>query len=93
MALTCLIVGFFAVVRGTKILVDDRIAAPYRQWIVSKWGKDSLIAYWAHCPWCTSIWVGALVMPPVVLWPNQWTLAAVAVLASSLFAGLILDKE
>jgi hypothetical protein len=93
MIVTCLIVATVAVTRLTRLLVTDKLMVGYRQFIVRKWGKDSLAAYWAHCPWCTSMWVALFVMPPAVFWPNQWVLAALSVPAASMVAGLLLDKE
>lgn len=88
-----LIVGFIAVARLTRLMVSDKLTVGYRQWVVGKWGKESWQVYWAHCPWCTSMWVSLLVMPVAVLWPNQWVIAALAVPAGSMIAGLMLDKE
>ena len=91
--LISLIVGFVAVTRLTKLMVDDKIMVGYRRWIINRWGKDSMAAYWAHCPWCTSMWVSLLVMPVAAIWPNQWVIAGLAVPAGSMIAGLILDRE
>ena len=93
MLLISLVLGTLAVTRLTKLLVDDRIMLNYRVWVRTKWGEESLIAYFVDCPWCTSIWVGALVMPWTVLYPNRWVMSVTAFLAASLVAGLILDRE
>lgn len=92
-SIACFLFAFTAVIRATKILTDDEIALPYRQWIVKKWGPQSKIAYWAHCPWCTSIWVGTPFMALAVFWPTKGLLTFFAMLSASLFAGLVLDRE
>jgi hypothetical protein len=93
MLLISLVLGLLAVTRLTKLLVDDRLMLSYRVWVRKKWGEDSLAAYFVDCPWCTSMWVGALVMPWTVLYPNRWVMSVTAIIASSLVAGLILDRE
>lgn len=93
MLLISLVLGVLAVTRLTKLMVDDRIMLNYRVWVRNKWGEESLAAYFVDCPWCTSIWVGALVMPWTVLYPNRWVMSVTACLAASMVAGLILDRE
>lgn len=58
-----LILATFAVARITRLLTEDRITVGYRRWVIGKWGEDSLAAYLVHCPWCTSIYIAAAVMP------------------------------
>lgn len=93
MILLSLVVGALAVARVTRLFVEDRITLGYRRWIINKWGPDSLGAYFAGCPWCTSIWVAALLMPPAALFPNRWVIAALAVPAASLLAGFAAKLE
>ena len=88
-----LIVASLAVARITRLLVEDKIMVGYRQWVVKKWGPESLPAYFAHCPWCTSFWVSLPVMPVATFWPNQWVIAPLAVLAASMISGLLLDRD
>lgn len=88
-----LVVATLAVVRITLLLVDDQITNGYRRWVVNRWGDNSMPSYLVHCPWCTSIWVAAPVMPAAVIWPNTWVIAGFAVPAASLVAGLILDRK
>jgi hypothetical protein len=91
--LISLIVATLAVASLTKLLVDDRLTVGYRQWVVRKWGKESLQAYLAHCPWCTSFWVALPVMPVAVFWPNKWVIAVLSIFAARMIAGLLLDKD
>ena len=94
-----LVTGYLAVARITRLLTEDRLLVPYRRWIVNKWGEDSLTAYLAHCPWCTSMWVAMLIMPVTwvvidVLTPDfPWWLtifaAAMSIPAASHVAGML----
>ena len=93
MLLISLILGVLATMRLTRLMVEDRIMLAYRVWARKKWGDESLAAYFVDCPWCTSIWVGALVMPWTVLYPNRWVMSVTAILAASLVSGLVLDRE
>ncbi len=89
MLILSLVVAMLAVSRLTMLLVDDKLTVGYRRWVVRKWGEESMMSYLVHCPWCTSIWVAIPVMPVAVLFPNQWTVAALSIPAASLVAGLL----
>lgn len=91
MLLTSLLIAVLAVARVTRLLVEDRIAVGLRQWVVRRWGEDGKMAYLFHCPWCMSIWVGLVTMPPAAIFPNRWVVAVLAVPAASMVAGLLLD--
>jgi hypothetical protein len=89
-----LLVGMLAVARLTRLLVDDEITIGIRRWVVKRFGEESKTAYFAHCPWCTSIWISLLVMPLAVLAMTGWTLegivlAILAIPAASMVAGLL----
>jgi hypothetical protein len=88
-----IVVGVLAVARITRLLVEDQLLVTYRQWVVRSWGETSMAAYLAHCPWCTSIWVSIAVMPPAVLFPNKWVIAALAIPAASMITGLLSDRK
>lgn len=87
-----LLVATFAVARLTRLIVDDQIFNRFRRWVLRKWGDESWQSYLITCPWCMSIWLGAVIMPPAAIWPNQWVIAALAVPAASMVTGLLLDK-
>lgn len=93
MLIVSLIVAAFAVARITRFLTEDFLTDGYRRWMVNRFGDQSKMAYLAHCPWCTSFWVAALVVPPAVLWPNQWVIMAYAILAASMLSGLLIDRK
>lgn len=92
MLIVSLIVAAGAVARITRFLVEDFLADGYRRWMVNTFGDQSKMAYLAHCPWCTSLWVAAFVMPPAILWPNQWVIMAYSILSASMLAGLLIDR-
>lgn len=87
-----LIVAALAVARITRLLVEDKVMVGFRQWVVKKWGPESWPAYFIHCPWCTSFWVG---IPFVVaaLYPYPWIIAIMAPFAFSMITGLLLDRD
>ena len=93
MLIVSMVVATLAVTRLTRLLVEDQLTVGYRQWVVRKWGASSMASYLAHCPWCTSVWVAILVMPPAVLFPYPWVVAVLAIPAASMVAGLLLDRK
>lgn len=52
-----------AAARLTRVLTTDKIGEPYRAFIVRRFGQESLAAYFAHCAWCTGMWIAALATP------------------------------
>lgn len=89
MLVVSLVVAALAVARVTRFLTEDFLAVGYRRWVVSRWGEESKMAYLVHCPWCTSIWIAAPVMPVAVMFPNLWTIGIFSILAASQLAGLL----
>lgn len=59
--LITLAVDIAATYRLTKLVMDDKITEDLRSKIYEKFPKDSKIAYFIGCPWCVSIWAGAVV--------------------------------
>lgn len=66
LAVILLTLAILAVARITRLFTEDRLLLAYRRWVVARWGEDSMAAYLAHCPWCTSIYVATLIMPATV---------------------------
>ena len=89
MIVVSLVVAALAVARITRLLTEDFLTVGYRRWVVTRWGPESKMSYWVHCPWCTSVWIAAPVMPVAVLFPNVWVIAAFAIPAASHVAGLL----
>lgn len=65
-------VSLAATHRITKLVVEDEITRPLREYIEERW-SGSRLAYLVSCPACVSVWAGAAVvaMPK----PLRWTLA------------------
>lgn len=80
-----LVLDGLAVYRATHLLVDDAITASLRMAFVraGDWGRDFIT-----CPWCVSIWVGALVVLLQTVAPGPWFYAS-CVLAFSAVAGVL----
>lgn len=93
MLILSLVVATLAVARITRLFVEDELLVGYRRWIIRRWGEDGKMAYLAHCPWCTSIWVSAPIMPAAILWPNKWLIAVLLIPAASMVSGLILTSR
>jgi Protein of unknown function (DUF1360) len=93
MLITSLVLAVLAVARLTRLLVSDKLTLGIRQRVVREWGIDSKFSYLIHCPWCMSVWVALLVMPPAVLWPNRWVIAALAIPAASYVTGFLANRE
>lgn len=56
-----LFVDIAATYRLTKLVLDDRITEDLRNKIYEKFPRDSKISYFIGCPWCVSIWAGAVI--------------------------------
>lgn len=89
-------------VRVTRLFTEDRLLQAWRDWWLTRYGAGSLTAYLWWCPWCLSVWVGALASVPLVIWTPapgipwliQWAGAAAFMsLASGVFATLTYDDE
>ena len=91
MLVLSMVVGVLAVARITRLFVEDQLMVGFRQWVVRRWGDSSLLSYFAHCQWCTSFWVGLVIMPLAVLLPNVWVIAALAPFAASMVTGLLAE--
>lgn len=84
-----LIVLIFAVARVTRLIVDDKISLPLRQWVLSKSGEDGWFFYLVNCPWCVGVWIAAGMTTVTYLWHSSiWatvlTFLAVAQVASTI---------
>lgn len=53
-----LILTFLAVCRVTRLITDDYITLPVRQWLVKHNGETGWFTHGIHCPKCVSVWVG-----------------------------------
>ncbi len=87
MLVVSLIVAALAVARLTRLVVDDQLTIGFRRWVLNKWGDDSWQGYLVTCPWCSSVWIAAPIMPVAALWPSIWLIAALSIPAASMVAG------
>lgn len=84
-----------ATYRATRLINADVITAPFRRWVCRLDGeleKDEVgrWTYFITCPWCVSIWVGAIVATVTVLWPdNRLILAGLLALTASAVTGFL----
>jgi hypothetical protein len=64
--------------RVTRFIVKDSLTEPFRKWLRRTFTQDSSLVELFHCPWCVSVWVGALTLVPTMLWPAEWQWIALA---------------
>jgi len=84
-----LIVAALATARITRLVVDDQLTVFWRQWVVKRYGADSLPSYLAHCPWCMSMWIAPPFMMVGALFPYPWVVGILAIPAASMVTGLL----
>lgn len=70
-----------ATARITRLVVEDEISRPFREWVESATGEDSKLTYLVNCPYCVSVWAGAAVQ---VL--PRWAVRALALSGGTLAA-------
>jgi hypothetical protein len=84
-----LVVDALATYRLTRLLIEDEIAAPVRDWVWDRHDPaDSKIGYLFTCPWCVSIWAGAAVVVARRVSPTTWEPVA-RMLTASAVTGMI----
>ena len=99
---TILILYMLAVVRLTTLVTHDQITRPVREWAIGRFDATRRIhrllvyllgepdGYAIGCPWCVSIWVGAVTAPMMWAWSNQpWMIIILLALAVSQTSGMI----
>ena len=81
-----------ATYRITRLLAADAFPplARARDAIEDRWGDASWQAYLAHCPWCISVYTGALLTAAAVLGLDDGLAAPLLVWpTASAFTGLV----
>lgn len=98
-ALLQFVIMTLAVARLTRIIVDDSISIPFRNWIEYKEaGKDGHVPIISlttlvNCSWCAGFWMAVLVAGSTALWGNgDWLWWIWLGLAASYLVGMIEDK-
>ncbi len=87
-----LLVNALAVHRLTKLVIDDKITEPIRDWFFDRWNPQDSWTYLFTCPWCVSIWAGAFAVLGVYFFWVVWFPVAL-ILALSSIVGLITTLE
>jgi uncharacterized protein DUF1360 len=89
-----LLVYALAVARVTGLVYADTITEPLRDWLLA-WLDDrpatlgSFVASLIQCPWCVSIWLGAVAAPLVWFWGDNPVMLILGLwLALSQFTGM-----
>lgn len=54
-------VDLAATSRLTKLVVEDEITRELREAVESRTGSESKLTYLVNCPYCVSVWAGAVV--------------------------------
>lgn len=89
-----LLVDALATYRLQKLVRDDKIAEPARNYIYHKYGEphESKLAYLTTCPWCLSIYAGLGLSFARMIAPGT-TNALARGLALSAIAGIMAERE
>ena len=89
-----LIVYALAFIRIIGLITADTITEPIRDRIVvrlddTEGSLGSWLSYLITCPWCASVWVGALAAPIIWNWGGSpWLTVPALALALSQLAGM-----
>lgn len=79
-------VDLAATARITRLVVEDEISREFREWIEDQLGPESQLTYLVNCPYCVSVWAGAIVQ---VL--PRWVVYALAMSAGALTVQWLAD--
>jgi len=86
-----LVVGALGTFRGTRMVLQDEILAGFRDWWWAKYPPESTKrGYLLTCPWCLSIWIGA-VLAIILALGGTIGLVFVSILAFSALTGIIFE--
>lgn len=80
-----------ATYRLTKLVMDDEITQDLRMAIYSKFPQNSKISYFIGCPWCVSIWAGAVIFTLRKVNPDGADIVS-GLLAASAVTGVVYTK-
>lgn len=90
------VVYALAVARTTKLVNSDRITKALREKLIKRLPEGSIWSYFLVCPWCVSMWLGAIAAPLTWWWGGlqvdgvSWLIAVPALaLAYSGFTGYL----
>jgi len=97
-----IVMYMLAVARGTTLITHDEITRPIRDAFVRRFDPFRFLHRWVTyllgapdddatgCPWCVSIWVGAVTAPIVWWWGDRpAVLIPIIALSASQITGMI----
>lgn len=98
--ITCLVL-LLAAIRGTRLIVTDKLSDPFRQLLVDKLGTSNWVTYLFFCPWCVGFWVSlaatgaawATTSLPAYIALPAWAGVPVVALGASYIVGWVLTRE
>lgn len=89
--LVTLLLDIVATYRLTKLIMEDRITEDLRNAIYARFPRDSKISYFIGCPWCVSIWAGAVIFSLRKAHPDSADILS-GLLAASAATGIAYTK-
>lgn len=90
-ALLTLLVDIAATYRLTKLILDDKLTEDLRNAIYTRFPRDSKISYFVGCPWCVSVWAGAVIFTLRKVNPTGADIVS-GLLAASAATGIVYTK-
>lgn len=63
MTLSIFLLSLGAIARICRFVNDDYLARHLRAFVIRRFGPQHDVSYGIACPWCSSIWVAAAVLP------------------------------
>ena len=97
-----LVLYALAVARTTTLVTHDEITRPAREYLIARFDPHYRVhrglvyllgepdGYATGCPWCMSIWLGAITAPIIYLWGSTPPVSVILLaLAASQVTGMI----
>lgn len=81
-----LIIDIIATYRLTKLVMEDKITEPLRDFVYEHFPKSKL-SYLIACPWCISVWAALVIFAIRRLYPEKADYLS-SVLAASAVTGV-----
>lgn len=82
-----------ATARLTRLVTGDQITERPRVWLTLKLEGHPQLQYLLHCPWCASMYVGAVVAGAWWAWGDtMWLMMVYAALSASYATGFLASK-
>jgi hypothetical protein len=91
MSAVSVLTDIVATYRLTKLIMEDRITEDLRALVYDKFPRDSKMSYFMGCPWCISIWAGAVIFTLRKVSPETANIVS-GLLAASAVTGVVYTK-